>query len=245
MLFDNSPRYWLGQLKPGCCSEYLVKSRTSSSWAGLKQKRVKRVLFPWIFLSISLNTQFCGHIWSLSGFPASSVMTCGVQEIKSKVFVSCCVSVLGVSCLFQGPCGISVPKTAYTFTPGLCVCVFWDATLAFKGMYKPHPVWCIPSYKSTWTGSALPQFLLFITLDAGVCWPCLCSFLLHGLNAEFFSLVAEVFLSLPLTAPLALPHQWEKKTLLCAMKHSPGLQQPHQLQGLFYQLFRTRLPRST
>ena len=37
----------------------------------------------------------------------------------------------------------------------------------------------------------------------------------------------------PLAAPLALPHQRGKRTLLCAVKYPPGLQHPHQLQDYF------------
>lgn len=33
VLLDNSLRYWLVQLKPECCSEYLVRNRTIEfSW---------------------------------------------------------------------------------------------------------------------------------------------------------------------------------------------------------------------
>lgn len=92
-------------------------------------------------------------MWSLFALPASSVITGGAQEMRKKVFLTCCIPGCGY---------LPIPKALQHFTTrtGICVhtrcvCIFWDVTLAPKCVEKFSPVWSLPGHKNIWPRSAL------------------------------------------------------------------------------------------
>lgn len=140
------------------------------------------------------------------------------------VGLTCCVSVLDVSsCLFQGPCGISVTK--WHTCSHWYVYIFWDVTLSLKGMYKSYlgsvyPATKAPGHIQLFTAH-VSEALLFLALNAGVCCPCLSSFLLQKVfpNQRGFPLNSGLACKYPFPCPwqlhLLCPTSGEEDASLC------------------------------
>lgn len=158
------------------------------------------------------------------------------------------------SSLFQGPCSISLPKMAYVFTVGVSMCSGL-LQLSLKASMNPTLCGACPATKAAGHAQLLTacvsESLLLLALDAGVCCPCLCSFLLQGVAKKVFNQTGFLLTSghafkhsFPCLWQLHLlcPTSGEEDTSLC-YEISTWASTPPSAPRLFYQFFRTRLTR--
>ena len=119
------------------------------------------------------------------------MITGAAREAKSEGFLTRWVSGLdGSSCLFRGPCSISVPEMADMSALGASA---WLGMLHSPSKARANPTLCsaCPPARAPGHAQLLPACVgesprLLLALEAGVCWPGLCSFVLQGLTKKDF-----------------------------------------------------------